>query len=91
MSYGDEIEVLRNEINRLNKEIIDKLAERVNVAKHIGEVKTKYGKPIVDLSREEKVYEKIRDLAKDKGLDPEDVTQIFKAIIRLCTEVQKND
>lgn len=89
MSYEEEIWELRVEINRLNEEIVDRLAERVSVAIQIGEVKRRHGQPIVDRSREGKVYEQIRLLAEARGLDADGVERIFREIIRLCTEAQK--
>ena len=89
MRYEEEIGELRKEINRLNEEIIEKLAKRVEVAVRIGAVKRRHGRPIVDRSREEKVYEQIRKLARRRGLDAEGVERVFREIIRLCTEAQK--
>ena len=89
MSYEEEICGLRVEINRLNEEIVDRLAERVGVAIQIGEAKRRHGRPVVDRSREGKVYEQIRLLAEARGLDADGVERIFREIIRLCTEAQK--
>ncbi len=89
MRYEDEIGELKAEINRLNGEIVEKLAERTDVAVRIGAVKRRYGLPIVDRSREGKVYEQIRRLAKEQSLDAEGVECVFREIIRLCTEAQK--
>lgn len=88
MTYEEEVEGLRTEIDRLNADIIEKLAERVEVARQIGEVKHRYGLPIVDRRRESKVYERIRESARKRGLYPEGVVRVFKEIIQLCTEVQ---
>ena len=89
MSYEEEIGELRVEINRLNEEIVDRLVERVSTAIEIGEVKKRHGRPIIDRSREGKVYEQIRLLAEARGLDADGVERIFREIIRLCTEAQK--
>jgi chorismate mutase len=87
-SYEEEIEGLRGEINRLNAEIVEKLAERVEVALRIGEVKRRHGRPIVDMSRESKVYQQVQELAQGKGIDSEGVVRVFREIIRLCTEAE---
>jgi chorismate mutase len=86
--YEEEIEGLRREINRLNAEIVEKLAERVEVALRIGEVKRRHGRPIVDMSRESKVYQHVQELAQGKGIDSEGVVRVFREIIRLCTEAE---
>lgn len=88
MTYEEEIGVLRGEINRLNKELVDMLARRVDVAVKIGEVKRRHGRPIVVRSREEEVFKQVRRLADKHRLDPLGVDQIFREIVRLCTEAQ---
>ena len=88
MTYEEEIGELRKEINRLNREIVEKLAQRVDVALRIGGVKKRHGRPIVDRSRESVVYEQVRELARGNELDPEGVERVFREIIRLCTQVE---
>jgi chorismate mutase len=90
-SYEEEIEGLRREINRLNAEIVEKLAERVEVAMRIGEVKRRHGRPVVDKSRESKVYQQIQELAHGKGIDSEGVVRVFREIIKLCTEAEREE
>ena len=52
MTYEEEIAPHRTEIDRLNAEIIDRLAKRVEVARAIAEVKRRHGRPVVDAARE---------------------------------------
>lgn len=85
-SYEEEIGELRKEINRLNFEIVQKLSERVDVALRIGEVKKRHGRPIVDRSREAKIHQQVRGLAKEHGIDAEGAERVFREIIRLCTK-----
>lgn len=88
MTYEEEVEALRVEINRLNQEIVERLAQRVRVATKIGEVKKRHGKPIVDRSQEAKVLEQAQRLASENRIDPEGVERVIKEIIRLCTEAE---
>jgi len=87
----DDIQKLRGDINRLNGEIIELLAERVKIAKQIGDVKKKKGKPVVDIGREAIVYEQVKQLADDMNLDQEGVEKVFKEIIRLSVEAQEEE
>jgi monofunctional chorismate mutase len=89
VSYEDEVDPLREEIDRLNVELLDKLRERVEVALRIGEAKKRHGLPIVDRSREEKVLDHVGDLADDRGLDPAAVRRVFREIIDLCVEAEE--
>ena len=91
MSYENEIEELRKEINRLNTEILEKLAQRIEVAKEIGAVKKRHGLPIVDRGREKRVIEQVRGLALSLGLDADGTERVFREIIRLCTDAEKED
>jgi chorismate mutase len=91
MTYEEEIGDLRKEINRLNVEIVEKLAQRVDVALRIGEVKHRHGRPIVDRSREARVYEQVRGLARCNDLEPDGVERVFREIIRLCTRAELED
>ncbi len=91
MTYEEEIGPLRDEINRLNVEIVERLADRVRVAMEIGAVKHRHGRPIVDRSREARVYQQVRALAKEAGVDPGGAEKVFKEIIALCTQAELED
>ena len=85
---NDRIAELRDEINGLNVQIVELLARRVEVARRIGEAKRERNLPIVDRTREGKVYERVRELASESGLDPEGVEKVFREIVDLCTRAQ---
>jgi chorismate mutase/prephenate dehydratase len=91
MTYEEEIGPLREEIDRLNREIVALLARRVDVALQIGEVKTRHGRLVVDRSREALVYKRVRGLAEGFNLIPDDVELVFREIIALCTRVQQEE
>lgn len=84
MDYEDELRKLRVEINRLNKEIIEKITERKEIAKKIGEVKKRHEKPVVDKAREKIVYQQVRKLATQYDLPSNKMEMIFKEIIGIC-------
>lgn len=88
MTYEEEIAPHRAEINRLNKEILERLAERVEVAEAIAEVKRRHGKPIVDAARERIVLDQARVQAQARGLDPDGAERVFRAIIDLCVRAE---
>jgi chorismate mutase len=91
VSDENEIEELRMEINRLNTEIVEKIAQRVEVAKEIGAVKKRHGLPIVDREREKCVIEQVKGLALSLGLDADGTERMFREIIRFCTDAEKED
>jgi chorismate mutase len=89
MTYEEEIAPHRAEINRLNAEILERLLERVNVAKAIAEVKRRHGRPVVDEARERVVLDQARVQACGLGIDPEGAERIFRAIIDMCVEAEQ--
>ncbi|TRO56366.1 hypothetical protein E2P71_01985 [Candidatus Bathyarchaeota archaeon] len=89
MTYEDEIAPHRETIDRLNNEIIEKVAQRQQAALAIGSIKKKYGKPVVDRSREQAILAKIREKAPAKGLNPDALERVFKEIIQLCVEAEE--
>ena len=72
----------------MNVQIVELLASRVEVARRIGEAKRKRNLPIVDRTREGKVYERVRELAESMNLDPKGVEKVFREIVDLCTRAQ---
>ncbi len=89
MTYEEEIKPYRDAIDRLNNEIISLIAERQQAALAIGEIKKRYGKPVVDKSREQAILDKIKEKAPKEGLNPEALERVFKEIIRLCVEAEE--
>ena len=89
MTYEEEIKPYREKIDRLNDEIIEKIVDRQTAAVAIGEIKKKYGKPVVDRSREQAILGRIREKAPARGLNPDALERVFKEIIQLCTEAEK--
>jgi len=90
MTYLSEIKPHREAIDRLNNEIIERLAKRQREALMIAAIKKRYGKPVTDPSREQAMLEVIKEKAVEKGLNPEATERIFKEIIRLCVEAEEN-
>jgi len=89
MTYMDEIKPHREAIDRLNNEIILRIAERQREALAIGEIKKRYGKPVVDKSREQAILDNIKIKAPAHGIDQEALERVFREIIRLCVEVEE--
>jgi monofunctional chorismate mutase len=89
LTYEDEIKPYRETIDRLNDEIIEKLAERQKTALTIGKIKMNYGKPVIDRTREQTVLNKIKDKASAMGLNPEALEGVFIEIIKLCTKAEE--
>jgi chorismate mutase len=72
---------LRQEIDRINSEIIALLAARLNFTSQVAKEKKKHALPIHDEKREQEQYEVLRKLALEQNLSPHIVEEMFKIFI----------
>lgn len=71
---------LRKEINILDKQLIELLAERMDVVENIGKVKKESNVAILQRTRWQEVIQKVLDMGSEQGLSPDFVEKIFKSI-----------
>lgn len=83
-----KLESLRKEIDRIDSSLVSLLAERMDISEAIGTIKEHSGMTILQTGRWNVVLEKVRDLAKEKNLDEDFVTEIFTTIHRASMERQ---
>lgn len=83
-----DLESLRNEIDSIDREIIDRLNERVRLASEIGQVKLQQGQAIYVPSREEEVFTK---LGNQNGgpLPDKAIRSIYREIISAAIALEK--
>lgn len=82
------IEQLRQEIERTDALIIEKLAQRQELSKQIGKLKLEAGKEVVDLSQEKKLFEFYNILSDKYKLQRAFINRLFKIIIAYSRMVQ---
>jgi len=75
-----ELDVLRKDIDRLDKEIAELLLARFAVVKEIGEVKKRDGLPITNAGREEVVIAAVRACALDSA-EKDALENVFRTVI----------
>ncbi|WP_094751567.1 bifunctional chorismate mutase/prephenate dehydrogenase [Psychromonas sp. CD1] len=73
---------LRDKIDGIDKQLIDLLAERLNLVAEVGVVKTKYGLPIYVPEREASMLESRRKEAKLKGVPEDLIEDILRRTMR---------
>ena len=78
----------RVEIERVDRAIIDLIAERVRIAREVGRVKRLAGLPAIDPAREAAVVRRAGALAREAGVPDEDVRYIFWHLIGLSRRAQ---
>ena len=75
------LEELRVEIDKSNKEIVEAIAKRFVITRQIGEIKAKQNLPPLDKARENVVMEKVKLLARNNNLDENMIEKIFRIIM----------
>lgn len=89
MSEDDPAEMglaeLRQEIQDIDRELVELIARRTYVAETIAEVKTRQGLPTTDETQEARVMERAGENAERFDVD----ANLVKAIFRLLIELNK--
>lgn len=86
-----QIEELRSSIEAVDRQIVDRVAERVGLARRIGQLKRETGGPTLDPEREAAVIRRAVATAREHGLPGEEIRDLFWAIMRLCRTAQQEE
>lgn len=84
----EELARLRGEIERIDRAIVGLVAERVRLARLVGAAKRAAGLSVLDPGREAAVVRRAGALAREAGLDDEDIRYIFWHLIGLSRRAQ---
>ncbi|MDR0787075.1 MAG: chorismate mutase [Gemmatimonadota bacterium] len=87
-SVTAELLGIRDEIERIDRAIIELIGDRVRLAQRVGGVKRAAGLPTLDPPREAAVVRRAGALARDAGLADEEIRYIFWHIIGLSRRMQ---
>jgi chorismate mutase len=82
---GMNLDELREEIQTIDREIVEHIARRTYVADTIAEVKREQGLPTTDESQEQRVMDRAGQNAKRFDVDD----NLVKAMFRLLIELNK--
>jgi chorismate mutase len=83
-----ELTRLRGEIERIDRTLIELIAERVRIAREVGITKRAAGLPALDPAREAAVIRQAAEIAREAGLLDDDIRHIFWQVIGLCRRAQ---
>ena len=86
-----KLEVLRDRIGDLDREILARAAERVALARAAGELKREAQRPIVDYAQERAVLDRARVAAAEVGLDTTLAESIVVSLVRASVSAQDRD
>ncbi|MCW8172484.1 chorismate mutase [Natrialba swarupiae] len=84
------LDELREEIETIDREIVELIAQRTYVADAIAQVKEEQGLPTTDESQEQQVMDRAGDNADQFDVDANLVKAIFRLLIELNKAEQRN-
>jgi len=87
----DALARLREDIEAVDQEIIQLIAQRVEIARHAGDVKRAAGVPVVDPIQEAQVLERARRMADASGLPYREVRALLRGIIAVSRSAQRDE
>lgn len=88
---SSELERLRSEIEQVDQELVRLIARRIDIARSIGEAKKAAGLPTLDPAREAQLLRRIGTLAREAGLEPEELRAVFWQLISMTRRAQTGD
>ena len=83
-----DLEYYRGEIDKIDTKLIALMEERMDVAKHIGEIKLKSGAQVLDEKRESAVLASRMEKVSEKEYESV-IEEFFKEVIALSRGVQQ--
>ena len=91
MDTPEDLRRIRGEIERIDRELIRLIKERVEFAREVGKTKREHGLPILDPAREAAIVRRAGELAREAGLADEDVRYLFWHLIGLSRRAQMEE
>jgi chorismate mutase len=88
---ADEMDRLREEIEAIDRSLIELIARRVDLAREVGRAKRAAGLPTLDPAREAAVVRRAGQIAREVGIEDEDVRYIFWHLIGLSRRAQNEE
>lgn len=80
---------LREEIEQLDRQIVELVVHRSRLAEEAGESKRVAGLPLLDPVREARVMETAAEAARQAGIPDAEVRQIFRLLITIARKSQE--
>jgi chorismate mutase len=82
------LEPLRRQIEEIDRTLVALIAERVATARAIGAAKRAAGLPLLDPAREAKLMRGIGGMAREAGIEVEELRAIFWQLIAMSRRAQ---
>ncbi|MDB4874826.1 MAG: putative chorismate mutase [Gemmatimonadetes bacterium] len=85
----DELARCREEIERIDDQLVTLLARRMALGKKTGELKRLANLPILDPTREAAVIRRVSEVAREAGLPSEPIREVFWQIVGMSRRAQE--
>lgn len=85
------IDSLRERIRSLDLELVARAAQRVELARQMGELKRRQNLATVDYAQEKVVLDRARSAARERGLDPGVAEDLLAGLISASVSAQEED
>ena len=86
-----EIREVRDLIDDVDREILRLLSRRLLLARRAGRAKAEIGADVRDPHREARLLSDRRAWAEVMGLDPDEIAEIFQAVVQYSRRIQRQD
>jgi len=87
---NEEIKNLRNDIDKLDRDILNILKRRIHNIEKIGKIKKTKGTEIFDKQREKEILSNLLEYGKDLGIDDNLIISLWQHIIDHSHKVQND-
>ncbi|MFB6174980.1 MAG: chorismate mutase [Candidatus Nanohalobium sp.] len=85
----DQLEEYREQIDTVNREIAEKIAERMEIVEKVGEYKEENNMEIKDEGREEVVKQQFEDIFGEKGLPQKKGRELAEMLIGMAVKEEE--
>jgi len=89
VSRQSELVRLREQVSAVDYALVKLLAQRMDVARKIGEHKIKHGLSIKQVGREKELLKARMARAKELGIDPKHVAKLYRIIMDESVRIQE--
>lgn len=87
--FEKEIKTMRCEIDAIDQKIVELLGKRMEISDKIGKIKMQNNVCVLQRERWNQIMKRATQMAKEKGVTPEFIEKIFKAIHQESIDRQK--
>lgn len=85
-----DLTALRDAIESLDRDLVDLLARRLELVVPIAEAKLDTASPFRDELREGVVFERVRGLARERGIDPHRIDAVYRLLLEWSVATQQD-